>query len=134
MLLERETARLLGKIAFLGLWQGRFKESEAIFRALEQMDMSRIGPLLGQGMALAHQGRYDEAATMLRSRALALDPEDDHARAWYGLVLHKGGHDDQARPELERVAASGKAEDAVALAKGILEEMDGPRRAPGGAL
>lgn len=123
MLLERETARLLGKIAFLGLWQGRFRESEAIFKALEQMDVNRIGPLLGQGMALAHQGKYDEAAVLLRDRALAMDPEDDHARVWYGLVLHKSGRDDLARPELERVAARGKAEDAVALARGVLEEI-----------
>ncbi len=123
MRLEAETARLLGKIAFMGLWQGRFKESEAIFKALEMADSDRIGPLLGQGMALAHQGKYEEAAAMLRDRALALDPEDEHARVWYGLVLHKSGQDDKARPELEKIAAHGRAEDAVSLARNLLAEI-----------
>ena len=53
-----ETSRLLGKIAFLGLWEGRFVESESIFTALRAAFPERIGPALGLGILHAHKGEY----------------------------------------------------------------------------
>jgi Putative Zn-dependent protease, contains TPR repeats len=120
MLLDRDTARLLGKIAFLGLWQGRFKESDAIFKALEANDPSRIGPLLGQGMVLAHQGKHGEASAFFKERALALDPEDEHARVWYALSLLKGGKEADATPLLKELAATAKGNDVAELARQLL--------------
>ena len=123
MPIANEDARLLGKIAFMGLWQGRFNESESIFAALRAAQPKRIGPVLGLGMVHAHKGEYAKAAEVLEKQALAMDPKDDHARAWLGLVLYRDGKNAQARPYLEAVLADGSAEDAKELARGILGEM-----------
>ena len=123
MLIPRDDARLLGKIAFMGLWQGRYGESEAIFDALRAAQPDRIGPVLGLSMLHAHKGEYAKAAEMLESKALAMDPKDDHARAWLGLVLYRDGKADQAKKYLDAVLVDGKAEDAKELARGILKEL-----------
>ena len=123
MLIPPEVARLLGKIAFMGLWQGRFAESEAIFDALGAAQPDRIGPVLGLSMLHAHKGEYAKAAEMLESKALVMDPKDDHARAWLGLVLYRDGKTEQSKKYLNAVLADGQAEDAKNLARGILEEM-----------
>ena len=123
MLIAREDARLLGKIAFMGLWQGRFAESESIFEALRAANPDRIGPLLGLGMLQAHKGEYAKAANIFETQALALEPKDDHARAWLGLVLYRDGKAEEAKKHLNAVLTEGNAEDAKALAKGILNEM-----------
>jgi hypothetical protein len=123
MLIAQQDARLLGKIAFMGLWQGRFAESEAIFAALGAAQPHRIGPALGLGMVHAHKGEYAKAAELLETKALAIDPKDDHARAWLGLALYRDGKKDQAKKRLDAVLADGEAKDAKELARAILDEM-----------
>ena len=123
MLINREDARLLGKIGFMGLWQGRFAESESIFAALKDAEPDRIGPLLGLGMAAAHRGDFARAADIFEKEALAVDPNDEHAKAWLGLALFRKGESGKAREILEPLAGSAKAEDAKALAKSLLEEI-----------
>ena len=123
MFIAHDDARLLGKIAFMGLWQGRFVESESIFAALRAAQPDRIGPALGLGMVHAHKGAYAKAAEILETQALAMDPKDDHARAWLGLVLYRDGKNEQARRYLDAVLADASAEDAKKLARSILDEM-----------
>lgn len=126
MLITRDQARLLGKIAFMGLWQGRFAESENIFTALHMASPERIGPVLGLGMVLAHKGDYPAAIKFFEEKALPLDANDDHVKAWYALALYRNGQADKATPYLESVLATGTADDAKALAQGILDEMKTP--------
>lgn len=123
MLISREDARLLGKIGFLGLWQGRFVESESIFTALKDAEPGRIGPVLGLGMAAVHRGDYARAATIFERDALAVDPEDEHAKAWLGLALFRSGDAARARGILEPLAEGAKAADAKTLAGELLREM-----------
>ena len=123
MLISREDARLLGKIGFMGLWQGRFAESEEIFTALKDAEPGRIGPVLGLGMSFAHRGEYAKAIDIFEKDALALDPEDEHAKAWLGLALFRSGQEARAREILEPLAKGARADDAKSLAKGLLEEM-----------
>jgi tetratricopeptide (TPR) repeat protein len=123
MLIEHEDARLLGKIAFMGLWQGRFTESASIFEALHGAQPDRIGPVLGLGMVHAHKGEYARAAEIFEKQSLAMDPRDDHALAWLGLALYRDGKSGEAQKRLEAVLRNGTAEDAKALARGILDEM-----------
>lgn len=123
MLISREDARLLGKVAFLGLWQGRFAESESIFTALRDAEPDRIGPMLGLGMVHAHKGEYAKAIEIFENQALALDPDDEHAKAWLGLALYRDGQTERAAGILQTVAQTAKAEDARELAAGILEEL-----------
>jgi hypothetical protein len=78
-------------------------------------------------MLHAHKGEYAKAAEMLETKALVMDPKDDHARAWLGLVLYRDGKAEQAKKHLTAVLADGKAEDAKNLAKGILDEMAAAR-------
>ena len=123
MLISREEARLLGKIAFLGLWQGRFAESASIFTALRDAEPDRIGPVLGLGMVHAHKGEYTKAIEVFEKKALALDPDDEHAKAWLGLALFRDGQKERAGEILRPLAETAKAADAKTLAANILEEM-----------
>lgn len=125
MLITREEARLLGKISFMGLWQGRFEESESIFSALQSAEPDRIGPVLGLGMAAVHRGDYAKAITIFENDALSVDPEDEHAKAWLGLALFRAGQAARAKTLLEPLAQGAAAEDVKTLAKGVLEEMAG---------
>jgi Flp pilus assembly protein TadD len=123
--LKREEARLLGKIAFLGLWQGRFVESEAIFNAIRMAEPKRIGPLLGLGMLRIHQGDYKRAVDILEKEALAMDPDDAHALAWLGLALFRAGRKDEAELRLRKVLAGGASASSEVgeLASSLLKEM-----------
>lgn len=124
MFIKREQAALLGKVAFLGLWQGRFPESDFIFTALHEVEPQRIGPLLGLAMSQVHQGNYSAAIDILRNKALTVDPMDPHARAWLGLALFRDGQRDKALEVLnELLAAEGVAEDARTLAQNLVEEI-----------
>ncbi|MDR2892615.1 MAG: tetratricopeptide repeat protein [Deltaproteobacteria bacterium] len=125
MLISQDDARLLGKVAFMGLWQGRFVESETIFTALKDAAPERIGPLLGLGMVRAHKGEYAAAIKILEEQALALAPEDEHAKAWLGLALFRDGQTKRAKEILEPLAGVAAGADVKTLAAGLLEEMRG---------
>jgi Flp pilus assembly protein TadD len=124
-MLKRDEARLLGKIAFLGMWQGRFVESEAIFNAIRMAEPERIGPLLGLGMLRIHQGDYQKAVDILEKEALAMDPDDAHALAWLGLALFCAGRKEEAELRLRKVLAGNASESSEAreLACSLLKEM-----------
>ncbi|MDR2161737.1 MAG: tetratricopeptide repeat protein [Desulfovibrio sp.] len=123
MLITREESRFLGKVAFLGLWQGRFLESESIFNALRAANPENIGPVLGLGMLHIHKGDYGKAAEILEKEALRLNPEDAHAQAWLGLALFRAGRKAEAAARLKKVLEDGNGEDSKALAKSLLDEI-----------
>jgi uncharacterized protein HemY len=124
MSIRPETARLLGKIAFLGLWEGRFAESEAIFTALRGASPERIGPPLGLGILHVHKGEYGKAVDMLEKHALALDGDDEHARVWLGLALLRDGQKDRAGEFLRPLAEKSAIPDVRELAEGLLKEIE----------
>jgi tetratricopeptide (TPR) repeat protein len=121
-----ETSRLLGKIAFLGLWEGRFAESESIFSALRGASPERIGPALGLGILHAHKGEYEKAIEILEQQALALDPADEHARVWLGLALLRAGQKQRAEEFLRPLGEKGLIPDVRELANGLLKEGNAP--------
>ncbi len=119
---SREDARLLGKVAFLGMWQGRFLESAAIFEALHALEPHRIGPLLGLGMLCIHKGDFQEAVRFFENKVLPLDPQDEYVRAWLGLALMRSGQTEKAKEWLQPLAEQGKEADAKALARELLAQ------------
>lgn len=123
-MLNRETARLLGKIGMMGLWQGRFVESETIFNALAEAEPGRIGPVLGQGMACMHKGDFSEAVRIFQEKALSIDPKDEDAQAWLGAALYRNGQTGEARTVLEALLENGPDGPAKEVARGVLELMD----------
>lgn len=124
MLLARDMARLLGNIAFLGMWKGHFTESEAIFTALQADSPLRVGAPLGLALSRIHQGKFTEAIRLLQEKVLPLDPQDAHTRCWLGLALFMGGQLRQAREVLEAVAAEQGSPDAAALSASVLADMN----------
>ncbi|MDL2290704.1 tetratricopeptide repeat protein [Desulfovibrio sp. OttesenSCG-928-F20] len=123
MSISREQAALLGKVAFMGLWQGRFAESDAIFTALHESTPDRIGPVLGLAMSQAHQGHYAKAIDILQNKALPMHPDDPHAKAWLGLALFKAGQVEKAGAILNELIAKESPDDVHNLAQSILQEM-----------
>lgn len=124
MLLQRDTAKLLGSIAFLAMWEGRFAESEAIFHALREDAPDRVGPPMGLALSLMHQGRFGAAVTRLEADVLPLSPQDPHARCWYGLALYMDKQYTRSRDVLKQVADEKTVPDAADLARSLLLEMD----------
>lgn len=128
MLLEQPMARLLGSIAFLGLWEGCFARSEAIFQAIRAARPEHCGASLGLALAFIHQGRHAEAVRLLEKEVLPLAPDDPHAQCWLGLALHLDGKAGRARSVLRSVLdadPSGRpGNTAAALADSILADMD----------
>ncbi len=124
MFIDRVNARLLGKIGFMGLWQGKFAESEEIFTALKANDPTRIGPVLGLGLAALHRGENEKAIEILEKEALAIDADDEHAKVWLALAYTRAGQTDKAKALLEPLNNDASlAEDAKIMAQNILEEI-----------
>lgn len=123
MLLQRDVARLLGSIAFQGMWEGRFAEGESIFRALRSDAPDRVGAPLGLALALIHQGKADQATVLLEQEVLPLDPSDPHTQCWLGLALYMKGEHSRAAALLTTVVQGEHAPDAIALATSLLDDM-----------
>jgi len=92
---EGDVAAMTAAAALL-LETGRWEESRAAWRRMEEMSSSPEGFALAAGKALAGQGRHGEALEEYE-RALERSPEDD--RAWFaqGRSAEKSG--DRAKAE-----------------------------------
>lgn len=101
MLVDQQTATLLGKIAMSGLWNGYAALSEKIFRALLLTRADRPGPWIGMAMCFAHAGQYQKGADFIDTYALPLFPDDHHVRAWHGFLLIMAKHAARGKSILE---------------------------------
>ena len=80
-------------------------------------------PLINQGVALAEQGRLEEAVAKLRAASLAW-PDSAKAHLNLGVALVKEGQFDGARRQFEEVL---RLEPDNQLARNALSQISGQR-------
>lgn len=121
--LDTRYRMLLGKVGFLASRMGLFDEATGIFGALAATAPDKIGPVLGEAAVLLGKGDLDGAITVLNERALPLDGDDPHARAYLGLAYFMKKETDKARETLAPLAESDQETPPAALARDLMSEM-----------
>ncbi|MCG8530932.1 MAG: hypothetical protein MI749_09735 [Desulfovibrionales bacterium] len=125
MIIDDKYRQLLGKAGFLAANSGQLEKGEVIFNGLAETAPDKVGPILGQALILMFKGEIESAVTKLRNEALALDPEDQHARAYLGMALQMGGAEGEAKKVLDEVVANAQEESARKLATELLAQQGG---------
>ena len=85
--LDPGRARVREKRGLLFLERGLAEDALVEFRAMADQGPIPAAAFDGEGRALTHLGRWEEAEKAFR-RALALNPQDWRASAWLGIVAY----------------------------------------------
>jgi len=90
-------------IGFLLLWSGRQDEAVAAFERLVALEPEYYGGHEGLAIALAAQGRYEEALAAARTTVAVGDPNFDPAIGLLGYLYGRLGRRADALKQLERL-------------------------------
>lgn len=109
-------------IAFLAASKGFPGEAGIILDGLDKVLPG--SPEVGICRAVTQYGvnDFDKAHETLGA-VLEADPGNEFALAHLGILYHLAGENDAAREKLQLVADEGKEEQAVALAKSLLQDV-----------
>lgn len=119
----KEVLSHMAKAGFLALAHGLIGPAREIFDGLAAMRPRSPIPLIGQALILVESAKGAQGVTLLREKAIGLEPEcDDLVRAHLGLVLRLIGSNQEACHELRQVVADGRDANAVSFARGLLQE------------
>ncbi|MFI3271126.1 MAG: hypothetical protein R3Y11_03340 [Pseudomonadota bacterium] len=119
MLISQDERRLLGKIAFAGMWHGAFSQGEQIFTSLAAQEHKSIGVFLGLAQASMHKGDFDSAKTHIAAAA-ALDPQDEHVLIWQAMHSLAIGDTTDGRTALQDLQDKAAHADVSELATSLL--------------
>ncbi len=131
---EPESARAHYQLG-LALLAGERGEKEGLaeLALARKLDPRSAEPALRYGFALVESERYAEAIAPLRA-AIALAPDDPHARFPLALALHRTGHDAEAVAAIAEALQHTPSADDLAKARALLDVIHDPYRPiPAGA-
>lgn len=117
-----ELLQLLTDVGYVAIGSGKKAAAECIFRGILAARPENVYVYIASAFMHMAFGEYAEALKLLVKDALRIDPEHAMAWAFYGFLLHQVGQRGQARNVLERIVVEDRDEDAVALARKIIEE------------
>lgn len=112
---------LLTQVGFLASDCTAFSIAEKIFEALKAYKPDSETPYIGSGYNLIMQGKFDEAISLLKDKALKINPNSAPAKTYLGLALGSKGEKDQCKKILEDVITNHKDSPSVNFAKLIPE-------------
>jgi predicted Zn-dependent protease len=118
--MDDETITLLAESAGLANRYGLLPEATAITDALLAAIPDDGNVMLLQATTHLGARRYDEAASILRDKILANDPDNSTAKAFLGMALHLSGKAADRDKVLQEVIDSNDDEDAVTIAQSFL--------------
>jgi hypothetical protein len=113
--------RLLAEVGFLAGGHRLSAQAEQISLALEQLRPDSEKPFLVRAMAQLNAQETDQAIRVLQEQALAKVPDSSIAKAFLGLAFHIAGRGNDKARILDEVLSADDDEDAVALARSLLE-------------
>lgn len=108
------------EIGLAAAGNGYIAQAEQIFRGIEAIQPESELPLIGRAVARLNAGRKLEAIKILQS-AMEKNPDSDLAMSFLGFALHLAGMKQASRDALTQVVEANNCEEAVALAKSVLE-------------
>ncbi|MBG0775379.1 MAG: hypothetical protein H0S85_02980 [Desulfovibrionaceae bacterium] len=123
MEIRKELLQKVTEIGLLASNYGQVKEAEAIFEGLVAVRPDQETPYIGMAMAKMNSGSYDEALELLLEKALTINPESDLAKSFAALCYKLAGKPVEAKAAADFVVENGSDEAAVAMAKGVIEEL-----------
>ena len=116
-----ESVQRLMEIGFVAAGNGWLADAEAIFSGVQAARPDSELPLVGRAFIRMNARQHREAA-MLLQQAMEKNPESDLAMSFLGATLQMSGMNQASRDVLEQVIEANNNEQAVELAKALLEK------------
>ncbi len=120
MKLEDDQIKLLAELAFMAGSYGMLAQSDAIAAGLEKVRPDSERPHIIRAVTRLNQKDIAGAERILRDEALKINPSSAIAKAHLGLALHMDGRSGERDRVLNEVIAAADDEDAVALARQLV--------------
>ncbi|MCP3877878.1 MAG: hypothetical protein GY701_05715 [Sulfitobacter sp.] len=120
MKLEDDQVKLLAELAFVAGGYGMLAQSDAITAGLEKARPDSERPHIIRAVARLNLQDIAGAERILRDEALKINPDSGMAKAHLGLALHMDGRKGERDRVLNEVISAADDEDAVALAKQLV--------------
>lgn len=116
--------QILTEIGYMAAGCGRPVLAESIFTGIIAVRPKSEFPWISYAIAKISMGQLSEAFEMLTKRALVLNPRNDLAKAFLGLILSRVGSHRISEHFLNQVIDENQTPEAVQLAKEILNKKD----------
>ena len=110
----------LAEIGFTAANHGMVAEAQRIFDGLDLWLPDSIVPIVGRAWIELNRGNYREAAKILRTRALTLEPGNATVLALAGLALRLDGFSAESDKLLAEAATAKDGNDGSSLARSLL--------------
>ena len=117
-----ESVQRLMEIGFVAVGNGLLTDAEAIFAGVQAVRPDSELPLIGRAFVRMNARQYREAVRLLQ-QAMEKNPESDLAMGFLGAALKLSGMNQTSREVLQQVIDANGSEEAVALAKSLLEKQ-----------
>jgi hypothetical protein len=112
------------KIGFVAAFGDMTKEAENLFSCLHAIWPEKEDNLLVcLGLSKSLNGDFDNAMKILKDKALKIDPENDYAKIYIASMYKVAYKEpDRAKRMLKQIIGSSKNEDAVKIAKDMMNK------------
>jgi Tfp pilus assembly protein PilF len=117
-----EMLRLLINVGYVATGSGKKKNAEDIFEGVIAARPQSELPYVAYAFMRMAFGEYNEASKLLVENALRINPENEMAKTFYGLLLYQIGRKNESHTILSQLEQNGKDADAVLLAECIIKE------------
>lgn len=121
MNLKTETVQRLMEVGYVATGYGFLRQAEAIFAGVQAVRSDSEMPAIGLAVAQLNAGLCEVAVKTLENDALGKNPDSELAQSFLGLALRMAGQNARSEQILKKLAESGKNQEAVAMAKSLLE-------------
>ena len=115
-----ELIQRLMEIGYAAAGGELFAEALTVFDGVRAVRPESEFPLIGRAVTEMNDGRHGEAVKTLEA-ALRANPQSPLTKSFRGLALKLSGMAQESQRVLEEVVAAGGDENAVAMARSILE-------------
>jgi hypothetical protein len=122
--ISSDLLQILMETGYVAAGCGWKRHVETIFAGIVAVRPESELPWIGFAIAQIAMGQFSEAFETLTKRALVLNPKNDLAKAFLGLILSRIGSHKLSEHLLSQVIDENQTPEAVQLAKEILNKQD----------
>ena len=116
-----ENVQRLMEIGFVAAGNGLLADAEVIFAGVQAARPDSELPLVGRAFIRMNAKQHRDAVLLLQ-QAMEKNPESDLAMSFLGAALQMSGMNQASREVLQQVIDANGNEQAVELAKALLEK------------